>query len=275
MKSSKILICAWLFILIGCGESEMSTKGSFFKLINDSHIEQLSEKKIYFGHQSVGFNIIDGIQDLLQTHTKTNLRIVETTTASDFDEPILGHSTIGQNTNPGSKIDAFSKYIGSGIGANADICLFKFCYIDMTANTDVQALFKNYKNTMNRLKSAYPQTQFVHVTMPLTAPRPGIMSAVKGSIRKVLGKPVSGYDDNINRIIFNEFLRKEYQNNEPLFELAMLESTYPDGSITTFKKNGSVYRHLAPDYTKDGGHLNALGRKLIAEQFLIFLAELP
>ena len=101
----------------------MSTKGSFFKSINDAQIKKLSAKRIYFGHQSVGFNIIDGIQDLLQTHTKTNLRIVETTKASDFNEPVLGHSTIGQNTDPGSKIDAFSKAIFIGFVLNLNFFL--------------------------------------------------------------------------------------------------------------------------------------------------------
>jgi lysophospholipase L1-like esterase len=31
---------------------------------------------------------------------------------------------------------------------------------------------------------------------------------------------------------------------------------------------------LCPEYTEDGGHLNAVGRKTVAEQLLVFLAGL-
>jgi hypothetical protein len=31
---------------------------------------------------------------------------------------------------------------------------------------------------------------------------------------------------------------------------------------------------MVPEYTTDGGHLNEIGRKKIAEQFLILLAKL-
>ena len=61
---------------------------------------------------------------------------------------------------------------------------------------------------------------------------------------------------------------------EPLFDLAMVESTYEDGSRYTFSANGHTYYALVPEYTKDGGHLNELGQKVAAEQLLIFLAGL-
>ena len=35
-----------------------------------------------------------------------------------------------------------------------------------------------------------------------------------------------------------------------------------------------IYYSMAPEYTTDGGHLNETGRKRVAEQLLIFLANL-
>ncbi len=49
---------------------------------------------------------------------------------------------LGQNTVPQSKIDDFVKYIQNGIGAEADIAFFKFCYIDFAKETDIKKLFE-------------------------------------------------------------------------------------------------------------------------------------
>jgi hypothetical protein len=69
-------------------------------------------------------------------------------------------------------------------------------------------------------------------------------------------------------------LRKEYTGKEPIFDLAALESTNPDGTRLSFTQNGKTAYALVPTYTTDGGHLNEQGRKLVAEQLLIFLASL-
>ena len=84
---------------------------------------------------------------------------------------------------------------------------------------------------------------------------------------------MKSYDDNIKRSEFNDRLREEYGTKEFLFDLATLESTYPDGSKAIFKDSGKTYYHMVPDYTDDGGHLNERGRKIIAENLLIFLAN--
>ena len=44
--------------------------------------------------------------------------------------------------------------------------------------------------------------------------------------------------------------------------------------METFTKDGENYYSLVPDYTDDGGHLNEKGRKIVAEQLLILLANL-
>jgi hypothetical protein len=87
-------------------------------------------------------------------------------------------------------------------------------------------------------------------------------------------KKIWRHDGNILRNEYNQKLRKEYNKSGALFDLAKVESTYPDGRRSTFEKNGKSYYCLVPDYTDDGGHLNEIGRKMVAEQFLILLAEL-
>ena len=40
------------------------------------------------------------------------------------------------------------------------------------------------------------------------------------------------------------------------------------------RETGKEYYTLIPDYTDDGGHLNDLGKEIIAEKLLLFLVNL-
>ena len=127
------------------------------------------------------------------------------------------------------------------------------------------------------MKKAHPQTTYGHVTVPLTSKPTGInvwINMVKEIIKKIMGRPVFNHYDNLNRNKFNVMLRKEYAGKEPVFDLAQIESTRSDGRSVSFTKGGNTFYALSPEYTYDSGHLNKLGRKKVAEQFLIFLANI-
>jgi len=267
------LIFASSFLFFGCNEGQMSEKTNAFasiKDVPDSYLKELSEKRIFFGHQSVGFNIINGIKDIIKENPKIKLNFVKTSDPKDFSTPLFAHDIVGKNTDPKSKIDAFERFMEKGIGNKADIAFFKFCYVDANAGTDVKKIFEEYKNRLFRLKKNYPETKFIHITIPLTS----IQTGPRAWIKKLIGKPIRGIGDNIKRNQFNSFLKNEYLDKDPLFDLAKIESTYPDGRRSSFTKAGQTYYTMVHDYTNDGGHLNKVGRKIIAEQLLIFLAEI-
>ena len=134
----------------------------------------------------------------------------------------------------------------------------------------MKKLFQNYNTTMSHLNKTYPKTTFVHVTVPLQVVQTGILVPLK----KLVGRAIGGYEDNIRRNEFNVLLRKKYHAEMPFFDLAKVESTFPDGTRETFTRHGKTYYSLAPDYTPDGGHLNELGRKRVAEQLLTVLASI-
>ena len=97
----------------------MVEKASQFPTVKDVPIsswKKLSEKKIFFGHQSVGDNIIDGIRDLMKEHPQIKLNIVETADKSDFNEGLFAHIRLGKNREPESKIHAFAQLMEGGIG---------------------------------------------------------------------------------------------------------------------------------------------------------------
>jgi len=240
------------------------------KSISEAKLKRLSEIKVFFGHQSVGFNIMDGLQDLMKENPKIKLNIAETTDKSDFNASLFAHARAGNNTKPKSKIDAFKNFIEKGIGNQADIAFLKFCYIDFNEKTDVTNVFAEYREVMSHLKNSYPKTTFVHVTVPLTS----LQAGLKAFTKKIIGRPLRGYDDNVIRNQFNELIKTEYSGKDPIFDLAEIESTYPAGKRSSFKKDGMTYYSMVPEYTYDGGHLNEAGRKIVAEQLLVLLSDI-
>jgi hypothetical protein len=259
-------------MIISCG-GKMDENKSVFPSIKDvpeTSWKKLAEKRIYFSHQSVGYNILDGMRDIMKENPQIILNIVETSNPEDFKAPIFAHSRVGNSEDPKSKCDSFAGFMDQGLGNKADIAFFKFCFVDVTAKTNADQLFTNYKKTMSSLKEKYPQTTFIHMTTPLTV----VQTGPKAWVKKIIGRPIGGYYDNIKRDQFNEGLIKEYEDKEPIFDLAKIESTFKDGSRAVFKRDGKVYPRLVPAYTDDGGHLNEMGRGVVAEQLLILLAKL-
>lgn len=231
--------------------------------------EKLSKQRIFFGHQSVGDNILAGLREVLATRPYIKLHIQDRAELRTPTAPGLFHSYVGTNERPQSKNDAFAGAVRDKLHNNVDVAFFKYCYVDITPASDPARLFQTYRATMQELKRQNPQVRFIHITAPLTT----IQNGWKATVKKLLGKAPAGYADNAKRAEFNELMRNEYGGKEPLFDLAMLEATRADGSQVAYEHGGKRYISLAPEYSDDGGHLNAAGRRYVAENFLLFLAR--
>ena len=258
--------------IAGEGMDAMSD-GRFTSLqeVPDSIWMKLSETKIYFGHQSVGNNIIAGIRELMKQYPKIQLDIIETNEANALGKGVLAHSRIGENLKPETKIGEFLNSISNGLGKSADIVTMKFCYVDITKDRNIREMFEQYKNAIEQIKRDYPQLKIIHFTSPLTVSK----TNWKTMIKKLLGKKnLWEYSDNIARNQFNMLIKRQYQDKDPVFDILQIESTRPDGSRQSFKFNQKTYYSLVADYTNDGGHLNESGRKLMAEKFLLLLANM-
>lgn len=231
--------------------------------VSSDIVNAVAEKNIYFGHQSVGFNMLDGIKDILSNRQDSRLKIIKSKNESVFQGSVFAHYPIGENSDPESKIDDFKKTM-SKIGSKVDIAFFKFCFLDINKTTDVDKVFETYKHTMTELKKEFPRVKFIHVTVPLTV--------TKFSLRNTINKIIGRKDNNVIRGQYNKKLIVEYAGKEPIFDLAAIESTYSDGSRSEFTENSKLYYSLAPEYAADNGHLNELGRKLAASELLKLLS---
>jgi len=268
-----LIVTLFSAFLISCGgemEKEKVTYNSL-KEIPDAAWENLSQKKIYFGHQSVGFNIMDGVEDLKKEYPKIKLQVVETNKSGDLKPGILAHSRVGKNREPQTKINEFENVLSQGIGRKVDAAALKFCYVDMTDQTDVEQLFNQYKNRVEKIRKQYPDLEIIHFTEPLTVQK----KTWKTWIKQIIGKKdIWEFNDNIKRNEYNELLIKEYKGKDPILDIATIESTKPDGSRQSFEVDGAKYYSLYPGYTMDWGHLNETGRKKVAEQLLLLMVNL-
>lgn len=233
-----------------------------------SDLENVAHMRVCFGHQSVGRNILDGLNELSTTPGSARLNILPVKPGEIPAGPVFAECTIGQNGDPRSKCDSFAQLLNSlSPGDSVHVALMKFCYVDFEENTDVDAMLAYYRQTMKDLQGRYPHTTFIHVTAPLTTRAPGWKRFVKSILGRADASDLIAY----KRQFFNEALTREF-GTDPLFDLAKLESTNDDGSRVEFTHNAKTVHSLREDFTDDGGHLNALGRRVAARELIRVLA---
>lgn len=273
MKIKHALYVIVALAIPACGGSQVkdsTVKTNDINEIDPDAWQHLAEKRIFFGHQSVGGNIVEGVERLMQEHPQIHLNVKVAASAQDVDGPMFAHSAIGKNRDPQSKIADFADKMDAGLGTDVDIALMKFCYVDISGDTDVNAMFDEYTKTMDELERKYPNVTFVHSTVPLQV----ASSPLKDRIKKMIGKPRYQHEANINRNRFNQLLSEKYQGNSPVFDLAGYESIVGPGKRAAFKQDGDTYLTLNPAYSSDGSHLNATGQVAMATEFLVFLQSL-
>ena len=256
------VLCAGL-VTAACGRGPHTESPSVDeRLLSDLAV--IGGARVYFGHQSVGGNIVAGLQDLIRD-AETGPAIVELGADAAPHGPVFLHSEIGENGRPLTKLASFEEHLEALGPDGVDVAAMKFCYLDFPKADDPSVLFDEYAARIAALRRRFPRTAFLHITAPLKA-----SEGVKGVLKRLAGyaDPVG---ENIRRNQFNALLRRRFES-EPLFDLADVESTSADGARSRFQADGAIYEALVPDYTTDGGHLNAYGRQRAARALITSLA---
>ena len=113
-----ILYITLLLVLAGCTQNKPPMEN--FHKVYGSEIEdmgaalkKISAQKIYFGHQSVGYDILSGME---QWEEESGVKISKTETrdlsvSSRTDGFSLVHFRVGENRDPYSKIDDFEDWV--------------------------------------------------------------------------------------------------------------------------------------------------------------------
>lgn len=274
MFSARLLVLGSAFaagFCGGCSEPKMATVSTATVAPAREDWERVARLRVFFGHQSVGENILSGVTTLARESSVAASRLAVEDPGIPLEPGVFADRRIGRNTDPRSKLAEFAELLRAGIGERADVVLLKFCYVDLSQDTGPIEIFALYRKTMAALHAEFPDLRIVHVTTPLlTAP-----STYRTRLKLLFGREVWEFGNlpQINQ--YNDMLRQAYQGREPVFDLARLESTRPDGTRRTFEMSGRTLEALIPEYSSDGGHLNELGQRVVASGLVRFLAALP
>ncbi len=236
---SKLALSAAL--LAGCADGVDGTQ--LERVAQAGELGALENKRVFFGHHSVGRDILDGVSLVApEAHL------------------FVSEAAVGENGQPSLKIADFEEI---ALGCDADIALMKLCFADFTPSTDVDTLFARYAVAVDRIHAARPELVVVHVTPALHTETRDPRSIVK----RVLGRPVWGDQANARRALFAERMRERFAD-EPLFDLSRIESTTPSGDRVLTLMDGAAVPALWDGYSTDGGHLNNRGKRVAAAAFL-------
>ena len=253
MKAAVLLLA--LALCGACGGAQPAPMESK-TVIDDTlkaDLETLRGARVFFGHHSVGANLLEGLSSLSR-EAGVEVRI--------------GEGPVGENTKPLSKFEDFAKHAESQASEGEQLMLMKLCFVDFKPDTDVRALVGAYAKAVERVRKARPGVRIVHVTPPLCT-RP---NDLKSKLKRTMGSPIWEDQANARRSEFREQLLARFPG-EPLFDLATFESTRPDGSREIHDVDGKPVAMLWPGYSSDGGHLNEAGQRAGAKAFAHVLAS--
>ena len=123
--------------------------------ISAEELAQAAEVRLFFGHMSVGENILSGISALYAAKGLTQPRVVQFPVEGPLSQVLasgaVAHAQIGQNGDPLGKLRNFDALLRSGLADQVDVAVLKFCYVDFTKSTDVDQLFREYRKTLDAL----------------------------------------------------------------------------------------------------------------------------
>jgi hypothetical protein len=246
----------------------MTSQASATSDITIDDLAKVSRTKVFFGHQSVGMNVLEAVPGVYTAHAMAAPTIEQNGTQQVEDSGLIEHAFIGQNGLPLNKIRDFEAKMRSGIGRQVDVAMMKLCYVDVMSDTDVDGLFDAYSTAIAALERDFPKVTFVKVTVPLMTD-PALRSKLKS---RLTGRTQSGPADNLARAQLNDVIRREYAGDH-VFDLAAIESTAPDGTCATGIYQGQQYQRLYDGYASDSGHLNSEGARIAATVWLQTIAQ--
>ncbi|QBX54626.1 hypothetical protein EXE58_03505 [Nocardioides seonyuensis] len=257
-------------LAVGAVVWERPAEGAPFRTpeATDADLERVAASKVFFGHKSVGFNILDALPSVYESEGAAAPTVVESTEPPSA--PALVHTEIGENGDPLGKIANFDRIMREGMADAVDVAVLKLCYVDLrSGEVDVDEVFTAYRDTLAALSRDYPDTAFVAVTSPLTqerGPRAKLNAAIGRADRY-------GPEHNALRERFNTLVRAEYTEPGALFDLAAVQSTDASGERVAYSRDGMTYYSMDDDYAKDPGHLNSSGGAVAASALVAVLAQ--
>lgn len=248
-------------------EFELQTVDEGDRSGRTSRWSAIAQRTVYFGHQSVGTSVCAGVEGLAKEYA-LGLRLVQTREPESVTGPAFVHFLAGRHRDYASKNAAVLRLLESETRARSPVVVLKYCYGDITHQGEYKLLFDAYRDTVDTIQFEHPDVTLVHTTIPLKLAESGF----KARTKHYLGR-TNGRDAAIARHRYNELVRAEFGVSEPIFDLAKVQATRPNGLVAGFAAGGSTIETLAPENTTDGTGLNSRCSRVAAEKFLDVLSD--
>ena len=129
---SLIIMAMTSLVLTACQEAPVDTE-SMYRMYGSEEqdpgdlISKVSQAKVYFGHQSVGNNILEGVR-MWEEEEGVVIGNVESRDFLSVSEIPWVHFRVGSNADPKSKVDDFADLLSQVSHHDTAIAFFKFCY---------------------------------------------------------------------------------------------------------------------------------------------------
>ena len=236
-------------------------------------------RRLFFGHQSVGAQVLTGIGELASDLGRPDP--VEVHLPAD---PIPPTGGMVSDAYVGLNGDGFTKTRGDHtvgeptaepsfaqriveLQDDIDTAVLKFCYADLRPGSTHYAigpytptmLFNEYKTTFAGLEAAFPHITFIYATETIV--NVDDEDSINGA--------------NALRMQFNQLIRAEYGDTGRLWDIALAESTDPDGD-RYIDGDGSEYLYIgyaSGDLEHISG-VDGIGRKAAATPLVLILADI-
>ena len=72
-------------------------------------LREVAKARIYFGHHSVGTNMLDGLRLIAAEQGVEDIQLVQLDEESAASEAFFAHSGVGRNGDPKSKVNEFAE----------------------------------------------------------------------------------------------------------------------------------------------------------------------
>ena len=184
-------------------------------------LNTLAHERVYFGHQSVGKNILDGLKELSEAQG-VPVKIAERPGPQACTVP--GSAT---SSSRRTGIRCASSPISSSRsarGSQADLALVKFCYVDINADTDMRALFDAYRKTIDELRAK------THARSSSTSAAFDDGADRAEGVDEAASRPCTLRHHRQREARPIQHARRTYAGREPIFDLARVESIAADGT---------------------------------------------
>ena len=153
--------------------------------ITTANLTAVARTRMFFDHQSVGVNVLDAVSGVYADHGVSAPPIEQGRAEPGPNGGFIAHESIEENGKP--PLEDFDRAMRGGMARQVDVAVMNLCWEDINGNTDVDALFARYRDTMAALERDFPNVTFIHVTVPLTTEL-SLFAELKTRLRTLLGR---------------------------------------------------------------------------------------